>query len=286
MPRFRHRLLTRTNKRNMKKVLITDGVHPLLIEGFEAMGFKVDYHPKIALEAVHKIVGNYVGMIINSKIICDQRLLDAGKQLQFIGRLGSGMEIIDQPYAKSKGIAVYSAPDGNCNAVAEHALGMLLALANKLNFGDQLVRQKAWDREACRGFEITGKTVGIIGFGYTGSAFASKLRGMDVKILAYDKYKENYADDLAYVHETNMAQIFEEADIVSFHLPLTPEVIHLADDSYFSKFQKNILVINTSRGKVIPTQTLIDGLQSGKFIGVCLDVFENEKNGNVYKRRA
>ena len=260
-----------------KKVLITDGVHPLLPRGFEAMGFEVHYQPNTKLEQVHEIVHEYEGMIINSKIICDPSLLDKARQLRFIGRLGSGMEIIDQVYAAQKGIAVFNSPAGNCNAVAEHALGMLLALANKLTKGDVEVRQKIWNREANRGFEITGKTVGIIGFGHTGSAFASKLRGMDVRILTYDKYKTNYAEHLHYVEETTMEAIFQEADILSFHLPLTSEVVHLADDAYLSKFRKPLILINTARGKIIPTQTLLNGLESGKLIGVCLDVFENEK---------
>lgn len=260
-----------------RKVLITDDVHPLLISGFKEMGFDVDYHPKIELEAVRKMVYEYEGMIINSKTICDQQMFDAASNLRFLGRLGSGMEIIDQTYAAQKGVAVFSAPDGNCNAVGEHALGMLLALANKMRLGDKMVRQKKWNREACRGFEIAGKTVSIIGFGHTGNAFAQKLKGMDVRVLAYDKYKENYADHLDFVEESTMEKIYQESDVLSFHLPLTPEVIHLADDTYFTHFQKDIVVINTSRGKVIPTQTLINGLRSGKLIGACLDVFENEK---------
>ncbi len=276
---------TQTRKHaRMKKILITDGVHPMLLEGFQEMGFEVDYHPKISLAKVHDMIAPYEGMIINSKIICDIELLDKAKQLKFIGRLGSGMEIIDQVYAAQKGIAVFSAPDGNCDAVGEHALAMLLALANNSIQSDQQVRQKIWRREANRGFELAYKTIALIGFGHTGSAFARKLRGLDMTILVYDKYKTNYADDLDYVEESTMERIFKEADIVSFHLPLTEEVIHLADDNYFKKFKKNILLINTSRGKVIPTQTIINGLQSGKLTGACLDVFENEKPHTFTKK--
>jgi len=217
-------------------------------------------------------------LIINSKIIVDKSLLDKGNALKFIGRLGSGMEIIDQVYAKEKGIAVFNSPSGNCNAVAEHAMGMLLSLANNLVRIDAEVKSKHWDREAARGFEIKGKTIAIIGFGHTGRALAEKLAGFGVNVLAYDKYKKGYASDLAHVTEVlDYDRIREESDIISFHLPLTNECIHLADQNYFDGFEKPLIVINTSRGKVIPTEVLIDNLESGKFIGTCLDVFENEK---------
>lgn len=263
---------------NEKKVLITDGVHPKLIEGFVALGFSYDYHPKITLDKVKTIIHNYDGIIINSKIIVDEDFLDKAVKLKFIGRLGSGMEIINQPYARQKGVAVFSAPEGNCNAVAEHALGMLLALANKFRKGDGEVRQMIWQREANRGFEIMGKTVGIIGFGHTGSQFAKKLAGMGVKVLAYDKYKpKSYALDYGFVTETTPEQIFENADIVSLHLPLNPETKHLANYEWMKKFKKSIVLINTSRGNVIPTEDLIRGLEEGIIRGACLDVFENEK---------
>ena len=175
----------------MRKVLVTDGVHPLLLEGLTALGFQCDYHPKIGLERVRGMVSDYEGIIINSKVLMDKEMLDAGAKLEFVGRLGSGMEIIDLEYAAQKGIAIHGAPEGNCNAVAEHALGMLLALANNFLQGDREVRKKNWQREKNRGFEIMGRTVGIIGFGHTGSQFAKKLSGMGVEILAYDKYKTN-----------------------------------------------------------------------------------------------
>lgn len=261
-----------------KKILITDGVHPTLIEGFVALGFHYDYHPKITLDKVKAIIQDYDGIIINSKIIVDKDFLDKAVRLKFIGRLGSGMEIINQPYARQKGVAVFSAPEGNCNAVAEHALGMLLAFANNFRKGDKEVRQMIWEREANRGFEIMGKTVGIIGFGHTGSQFAKKLSGMGVNVLAYDKYKpKGYALDYGFVTETTPEQIFEKADIVSLHLPLNPETKHLANYDWMSKFKKPIVLINTSRGNVIPTTDLIRGLEAGMIRGACLDVFENEK---------
>lgn len=261
----------------MKKVLITDGVHPLLIEGLEAAGFTCDYHPKISLEEVRKMIGPYSGLVINSKILVDQFLIDSAPNLLFVSRLGSGMEIVDQEYAAKKGIHVLRSPEGNRNAVGEHALGMLLALANNFRRADTEVRQMIWERENNRGFELMGKTVGIIGFGHTGRKFAQKLSGMEVKVLAYDKYKKNFADDLPDVIETGMGSIFMEADIISFHLPLATETHHLVDQQFLNKCKKNIVLLNTSRGSVVKTIDLIQALQSGKVIAAGLDVFENEK---------
>ncbi len=265
----------------MDKVLITDGVHPLLIEGLEEDGFHCDYQPDISLDRVRAIIGDYDGLIVNSKILVDRILLDKATKLQFVGRLGSGMEIIDQEYAAEKGVAVLSAPEGNCNAVAEQALGMLLTLANNLLRADREVRQKIWHREKNRGFEMMGKTVGIIGFGHTGSAFAKKLSGMGVKILAYDKYKTNYTSEYPFVEEVNMHLIYKNADVISFHLPLTAETKLLVDLDYINECKKGVIFINTSRGHVIKTEDLITGLANGNVGGACLDVFENEKP-NLY----
>jgi len=261
----------------VRKILVTDGVHPSLIEGFEADGFDCDYHPAISLEEVREVIADYEGLIVNSKILVDRLILDKAVQLKFVGRLGSGMEIIDQEYAAEKGVAVLSAPEGNCNAVAEQALGMLLVLANNILRADREVRQKIWEREKNRGFEIMGKTVGIIGFGHTGSSFAKKLSGMGVKILAYDKYKRGYISDYPYVEETEMLEIFEKADIISFHLPLTNKTKHIVDDTFIRKCKEGVIFINTSRGHVIKTGDLVTGLESGNVGGACLDVFENEK---------
>ncbi len=261
----------------MKKVLITDGVHDLLIKGFEKEGFQVDYNPNISLSEVKSIIGEYQGAIINSKIIVDREMLDKATKLKFIGRLGSGMEIIDQPYAKEKGVAVFSAPEGNRNAVAEHALGMLLSLANNLNQGDREVRDFHWDREKNRGFEIMGKTIGIIGFGHTGSCFAKKLSGMGMRILAYDKYKYDYTYPFDYVEKTDLKTIQKESDIISFHLPLTNETKHFVNKNFISQCKKGVVLINTSRGNVIKTEDLILSLEDGSIGGAGLDVFENEK---------
>ncbi|MFT6017534.1 MAG: D-3-phosphoglycerate dehydrogenase [Patescibacteria group bacterium] len=261
----------------MKKVLLTDDVHPLLIKGLEDAGYYCDFQPKIKLVEVRRIAGEYTGMIINSKILMDKAMLDQADQLKFVGRLGSGMEIIDLEYAAQKKVAIYNAPDGNCNAVGEQALGMLLALSNNLLRADAEVRRKEWRREANRGFELQGKTVGIIGFGYTGSSFAKKLAGMEVEVLAYDKYREDYTEDYPYVEEVDLETVLAKSDIISFHLPLTPETHHFANADFIKKCRKGVILINTSRGQVIKTSLLVSELQSGKVGGACLDVFENEK---------
>lgn len=261
----------------MKKALVTDGVHPLLIEGLENLGYHCDYHPKISLERVREMVPDYEGMIINSKILVDKAMLDSAPNLKFVGRLGSGMEIIDLEYAAKKGVAIHGAPEGNRNAVAEHALGMLLALANNFLRADREVRAKDWQREKNRGFEIMGKTIGLIGFGHTGSQFAKKLQGMNMEVLAYDKYKKDYTHDFPFVKTTNLKSIQSHADIISLHLPYTPETYHLVDSDFFEKCKEGVIIINTSRGSIVKTDDLIDGLKSGKVGGACLDVFENEK---------
>jgi len=261
----------------MRKVLVTDGVHPILLEGLNGLGFQCDYYPRIGLNQVREIVANYEGIIINSKVSMDKEMLDTAVKLEFIGRLGSGMEIIDLGYAAQKGVVVHGAPEGNCNAVAEHALGMLLALANNFLQADREVRQKNWQRERNRGFEIMGRTVGIIGFGHTGSQFAKKLSGIGVEILAYDKYKTGYTNNFEQVRETTLQEILTNADIISLHLPFTSETKHLVDSDFLKKCKDGVILINTSRGNVVKMTDLIVELKSGKVGGACLDVFENEK---------
>lgn len=267
----------------MKKVLVTDDVHELLIEGFEKAGYSCDYLPDITNGNVLEIIDNYEGLIINSKILVNAEMIDRAVKLRFVGRLGSGMEIVDRKYAAEKGILVCSSPEGNRNAVAEHALGMLLALANHLPRADREVRQRIWQREKNRGFEIAGKTIGIIGFGNTGSQFARKLAGMEVKVLAYDKYKSDYAKEFDYVVETDPDTLRAQSDIISLHLPLTEETKHLVNSDWLQFCKKNVIIINTSRGKVVETLSLVKGLESGWIGGACLDVFENEKTATFSK---
>lgn len=258
-------------------VLITDSVHPFLISDFKERGWNVTYKPEITYSDVLNCIQDYEGIIINSKINCNKNFIDKALNLKFIGRLGSGKEVVDIPYAESKGIKVHFSPEGNKNAVAEHALGMLLSLANQLNIADLEVRQKIWQREARRGWEISGKTIGIIGFGHTGSQFAKKLQGMEVKVLAYDKYlPKGYSDNFEYVTEVDVHTLLRGSDIISFHLPQAHDTFHFGKHEFFAQCKSGTIIINTSRGSVIDTKSLIDALESGHIAGACLDVFENE----------
>lgn len=259
------------------KVLISDKAHSVLSEGLKADGFEVVTLPNISLQAVHDCIHEYTGIIINSKIKTDKALMDKGNKLQFIGRLGSGLDIIDLDYAASKGIAVFNSPEGNCNAVAEHAIGMLLSLFNHLSRSNTEVKSFIWNREKNRGTELIGKTIGIVGFGHTGSSFAKKLEGFGVRVLAYDKYKTNYTAPFDFVEEVSPETIQAEADIISFHLPLTEETHLLVDQDYLMNCKDGVYIINTSRGKVLKLEDLLFALSIKKVAGACLDVFENEK---------
>lgn len=261
---------------SVKRVLVTDDVDPILLSQLKELGFEVDFRPKIKLEEVHAIVDLYYGMVINSKIIAKAELLGKAKQLKFIARLGSGMEIIDQDFAREKGIHVMSAPEGNRNAVAEHAMGFLLAMANNLYRSTNEVKSFIWKREENRGFEILGKTIGLLGFGHTASTFARKLGSFGVEVLAYDKYKTNYAIEIPHVKESSLAEIFEKADVLSVHLPWTEETHHMINGVFLDQFQKPIYLINTARGKNVKMDDLVERLKEGKVKGACLDVFENE----------
>ena len=258
-------------------VLITDTVHELLILGLEAAGYECHYLPDIDPKIVLEKIKDYTGIVINSKITVDRFFLQNAPKLKFIARLGSGLEIIDLEAAKEKAVLVHRSPDGNCDAVAEHALGMLLTLANNLCTANEDVRKKMWRREELRGWELMGKTIGIVGFGFTGTAFAKRLSGFDVKVLAYDKYRKDFAKEMPHLTESSMEIIFEEADILSIHLPLTEETKGLVNDEFLEKFKKPIVLINTARGEIVLTKSLLNALDSGKLIGSCLDVFENEK---------
>jgi D-3-phosphoglycerate dehydrogenase / 2-oxoglutarate reductase len=266
-----------TGFKKLKKALITDDCHPILIEGLTARGYSCDYQPDITLEKTRQIIGAYEGLIVNSKILVDRSFLEAAQKLKFIGRLGSGMEIIDRASAAEKGVAVFSSPEGNKNAVAEQALGMLLALANNMVRADREVRQNNWRREANRGFELAGRTIGIIGFGHTGSQFAKKLQGMEMRVLAWDKYLRDYTAGYDWVTESSLATIQEKADIISLHLPLTAETKHYVNAGFIEKCKPGIIFLNTSRGHCIHTGDLVAALESGRVGGACLDVFENEK---------
>ncbi|HIN40363.1 MAG TPA: hydroxyacid dehydrogenase [Flavobacteriales bacterium] len=256
------------------KVLFADIVHPILNEELEKMNFTCENLADKKGQTIEELLPYYEGLIIRSKVELDKKQLDNAKKLKFIARAGAGMESINVEYAESMGIHCINAPEGNKDAVADHVIGMILALFKNLHIADSEVRKGMWNREANRGLELTGKTVGIIGYGFTGGEVGKRLKGFGVKVLAYDKYKSEFSDD--YVTETTLERIYEEADILSLHLPLTPETEFMVDGDFFNRFKKNIYLINTSRGKVVNTAELVKCLKSGKVLGACLDVLEYE----------
>ncbi|MFO7878564.1 MAG: NAD(P)-dependent oxidoreductase [Bacteroidales bacterium] len=222
-----------------------------------------------------KITDAY-GLIIRSRLTFDRELIDAAPDLRFIARVGAGMESIEVKYAESKGIFCLNSPEGNRDAVAEHAMGMLLGLKNHLCRADKQVRQGDWQREVNRGTELKGKTVGIIGFGNMGSAFAERLQGFSCRVLAYDKYKTRYAP--AGISESSMEEIFSEADVVSLHIPLHKKNKHLCNEAWFNAFDKPIVLINTARGPVVKTDALLGAMEAGKVVAAGLDVLEYEES--------
>jgi D-3-phosphoglycerate dehydrogenase len=261
----------------MKKALVTDYVHASLISGLEERGYEVHYDRSVDMTLLPKIIHQYEVAVINSKIKMYRDIIDKAKNLKYICRLGSGLEIIDLEYAAAKGIHVINTPSGNNNAVAEHAMGMLLALANNLIRCDKEVRAQQWNRELNRGWELKGKTVGIIGFGHTGSQFAKKMSSWELDLISYDKYRTEYGPEWDFVERVNLEDILNRSDIISLHLPLTEEVLHLVDEDFLDRCKDKVVIINTSRGKVIKTIDLVKALENGKVGGACLDVFENEK---------
>ena len=258
----------------MKKVLFIDSTHPSLREGLEKLGFDCEYFPEYRREDFIKVIGDYEGVIVRSKIKLDKEILSKATNLKFIGRVGAGMENIDVDFAESQGITCLNAPEGNRGAVGEQAVGMLLMLFNHLLRADAEVRKGIWRREENRGLEIEGKTIGIIGYGNTGGSFARKVSGFRPKVLAYDKYKTDYSD--ANAEEAAMNELYEQCDIVSLHLPLTDETQFLVDNDFINRFKKPFFLINTSRGKIVKTDDLVENLKSGKVLGACLDVLEFE----------
>jgi len=258
-----------------KKVLIIDNTHPILKEKLEQNNFVCDNFEGTTLSELEEIIGNYNGAIIRSRFTFDKDLLDKSTNLEFIGRVGAGMESIDIEYAESKNIKCYNSPEGNRDAVGEHALGMLLLLMNKLNEANSQVSKGCWNREQNRGMEIKGRTVGIIGYGNMGGSFARKISGFGANVIAYDKYKKNYSDK--YATEVSLETLLAESDIISLHVPLTDETKYMVNNDFFSKLSKPIFLINTARGPVVKTKDLVDAIKSGKILGAGLDVIEYEE---------
>lgn len=258
------------------KILFLDTVHEILEQRLSSNSFTCIDGTQFSLEETKKALADIDGIVIRARFTLDETILQFAPQLKFIARSGAGMENIDQNYCEQRGITLFNAPEGNRNAVGEHALGMLLSLLNKIHTANRDVKNGKWEREFNRGIELDGKTVGIIGFGNNGSAFAQKLRGFDVRILAYDKYKSGFSNE--QVSESSPEEIYEQADVVSFHIPQNEETIHLADATFFSHFKKPIFLLNLSRGKIVETNALLNAIKSGKVLGAGLDVLEYEKS--------
>lgn len=261
----------------MKTVAIIDTLHPRFSELLIRHGCQLVDLTSFNREEVLRRLDGINALAIRSRFRIDKEFIDRLPQsVKVIGRYGSGMENIDVAYAAEKGIRCVHAPEGNRQAVAEHALGMLLSVFNNLCKASSEVRTNTWNREANRGEELSGKTVGIIGYGNTGSAFARLISAFpEVKVLVYDKYKTGFSE--GNIIETNEYRIYEEADVVSLHIPLTKETTYLIDNRWIDRMQKPFYLINTSRGKCVNTRSLVEGLKSGKVLGACLDVLEYEK---------
>jgi D-3-phosphoglycerate dehydrogenase len=260
-------------------ILIVDDLHPAFMEQATALGYTCDYQPDIRPDAAYAIINNYDGLAIRSKFQVDTKVIDNAANLRFICRAGAGMDNIDEAYARSRNITLINAPEGNRDAVGEHAIGLLLSLMNKLNTADAEIRNGSWQREANRGYELKGKTVGIIGYGFMGSSFARKLSGFGVNVIAYDKYKTGFSD--TYAREVSMEEIVKHSDVLSLHIPLTTETNKLVTDEYLFHFKKPIFFINTSRGKVVETTAVLNAIKQGKILGAGLDVLEIEKFPNL-----
>lgn len=264
------------------KILHLDANHPLLLNQLNDLGYTNHTDFKSSKEEIEAKISAYDGLIIRSRFTIDKPFLEAAENLKFIGRVGAGLENIDCNYAEEKGIILFNAPEGNRNAVGEHSLAMLLSLFNKLNKADKEVRQGKWLREDNRGLELDGKTVGLIGYGNMGKAFAKKLRGFDVEVLCYD-IKPNVGDDNA--KQISLSDLQEKADVLSLHTPQTELTLNMVNSEFINGFKKSFWLINTARGKSVVTQDLVSALKSGKILGAGLDVLEYEKSSfeNLFK---
>lgn len=257
-----------------KGCLIADEMHESVLELLDELGFVVNYQPKISREELIEVIGPYHGLIIRSKTLVDKEVVDAAANLEFVARAGAGLDLIDVAYLESKGIEMLNAPEGNRDALAEHAMGLLLALLNNIVSANEEVRNWQWQREANRGVELSDKTVGIIGFGNMGQAFVQRLRAFDCRVLVYDKYKKGFGTK--NVEEVSLEKLFDKADILSLHVPLTEETRSWVNKDFINSFSKNIYLLNTARGEVLPTADLLELLDTGKVRGAALDVLEIE----------
>lgn len=258
----------------MNKVIITGKAHPFLTDQLALKGYEVIDASAITRLDLLQSLNDVVGLVVTTRINVDKELLDNAPDLKWVGRLGSGMEQIDVVYATEKGVQCVSSPEGNRNAVAEHNLGLLLNLLNKISSANEEVKQGLWKRDENRGTELKGKTIGIVGFGHTGSSFASLLQPFDVTVLAYDKFKFGFGN--GYIKEANLEQIGKYADVVSFHVPLTKDTYQMADADFFKSLKRSPVLLNTSRGNVIQLEALMDALSGNVISAAGLDVLPNE----------
>jgi D-3-phosphoglycerate dehydrogenase len=261
----------------MKTVLVSDYAHPNLIDGLEKMGYSVEYNRDFIPSQLESILPDLSGIVINSKMVMTKARIEMAGKLEFIARLGSGLDIIDLDAAEDKNIKVINTPEGNCDAVAEHVIGMLLCLSNNLIQADKEVREKEWSREKNRGFEIGGKTIGLIGMGNTGRAMARKLSSWGLEIIYNDPYVFELPEEYSYLKAVGLDELIEQADIISLHVQLNEETHHMVNEDFLSKAKKTSILLNSSRGAVVETEALINALEKGLISGACLDVFENEK---------
>ncbi len=276
-------LLTITNlsigfkkkKLQMKKILIVDDLHPIFKQRATEMGYQVDDEPQITRQQTLERIKDYVGIAVRTKFRIDAEIFAAAPNLKFVARAGAGLDNIDDKIAFERNIALINAPEGNCDAVGEHATGLLLSLMNNFRRADHQIRNGVWDREGNRGYELKGKKVGIIGYGFMGQSFAKKLAGFEVDVMAYDKYKTGFSD--AFAREVSMEEIVKHSDVLSLHVPLTTETKLMVDDEYFFHFKKPIFFINTARGEIVSIQAVLTAISSGKILGAGLDVLQAEK---------
>ena len=257
------------------KFLIVDDMHKSIVPLLGSIGIEATYSPFITKEEVLDQISVYEGIVVRSKIKIDAVLLSKAENLKFIARAGAGLDQIDLEEVQKRGVQIVNAPEGNRDALGEHTLGLLLALTNKICFGNSQVRSKVWDREANRGYELGGKTVGLLGYGNMAEAFAKRAKAIGCTVIAYDKYKTGFSDDI--VKEVTMEDIWAYSDVFSIHIPLTGESRGLVGEEYLSRFQKNIWFLNTARGPIVKLEDLSNCLTTSKVLGAGLDVIENEK---------
>ena len=257
------------------KILIVDDLHPVFKERATAMGYEFHDEPLITRAQTLATIADYVGIAVRTKFKIDQELMEAAPNLKFIARAGAGLDNIDVAFAKQRDITLLNAPEGNMDAVGEHAVGLLLSLMNNFRNADVEVRNGIWDREGNRGYELKGRTVGIIGYGFMGKSFAEKLSGFGVNVIAYDKYKTGFSD--AYAKEVSMEEIVKQSDVLSLHIPLTNETRQMVDEEYLLHFRKPIFFINTARGEIVNTKAVLSAIKDNKIIAAGLDVLEVEK---------